>query len=973
MATIELNSPIFGRTTLEAALARAKAGDVIILDPDFACPGRITLRAPVTLRARKDRAVSIGATVEIASEVTLDGFDICSPSGNAVVVTNGGRATLTNCVLRTTLADWAAVAVGADSSVEIRDCTIRDTPSNAVWVCQGGRAEIVRCQLRGLKHAAVCVAGRGSSARIRESNIYGTKGAGIWVREQAQVVIEACDISACGDLQGVLAEGGATASAHQSKIHDMQGPAVEARTGGQVLLDHCELSEIETPAVNAVGNGSVATLNDTIIHDVRLNGVFASEGARVVADKCDIRGCGPGRPAVALLTGASGRLSRCTVHDITSNAVVCRTAAQAELLDCQIYDIQAPSSPALFVGDPGSTIKAVGAHIHHVKSCGAYASGRAALVIDDSELSACGDGTATVVVESGARGTFGNVKIHDSINGIGLRVNGAHADLTRCELRSLKSVGLDCGGAECRVTAQDCDIHGTVKNSVAIHDQARVTLKRSRLTSAGEKYPAINVDSGAEAQIMECEIRETPSFGIQVDSAARVEIVGTKFSATRGAVSGGGTGTVVTISDVTVSNTREGGLWIERKARMTLERSELTSCGAKEPAIGVSSECEATITRCKIHDTGEGLLVQRAGRAEMIESEVYDCGGSGVRVVGLASRAVLTECTLAEQRGPSVSARQQGRVVLQRCRFPRAAGLSDAVARDPDADVSETSCVFGAGQTTPGAAGSTASAAPSEEDLLRSIEKSLWSLTGLERLKPLLAMDICEFLSARQSLGRIFWGDSGVGKTEVAQRLSGLREGYPGLSLGGGQVRYVSGVDGRLEVKEIVDDLPPRSILFVDEADKCLDPNTGMVTAAEATQIRHAIVTHFQRKPILWVFLGVFAQTRVNGGLTDDALRSSLGDELAHRLDYADWRFPSWTLESLLKAVNGTSSRRRRTYDDDAALMLAQYCIKTGGGVRAFDNLETAIIRQERIAGIAAATNVSVAVAREILARRGVA
>lgn len=259
----------------------------------------------------------------------------------------------------------------------------------------------------------------------------------------------------------------------------------------------------------------------------------------------------------------------------------------------------------------------------------------------------------------------------------------------------------------------------------------------------------------------------------------------------------------------------------------------------------------------------------------------------------------------------------------------------------------------------------------SEAEVLRAVEKSLLGLVGLDGLKPLIAMDVFEFLSAGQSRGRLFWGSSGVGKTEVAQRLAGLREGFPGLSVGAGQVRYVSGVDGKLEVKDLIDSLPARSVLFVDEADKCLDPKAGMVSPAEATQIRHAIITHFQRKPVLWIFLGVFSQMRSDGALTDESLRSTFGDELAHRLDYADWGFPAWTLENLLKAVNSASSRRKLRYDDDAALLLAQYCIKTGGGVRAFDNLETAVIRHMRTTGVNM-QSVSLPVARDVLTKRGV-
>lgn len=259
----------------------------------------------------------------------------------------------------------------------------------------------------------------------------------------------------------------------------------------------------------------------------------------------------------------------------------------------------------------------------------------------------------------------------------------------------------------------------------------------------------------------------------------------------------------------------------------------------------------------------------------------------------------------------------------------------------------------------------------SELQLSRMLGKSLFGLVGLERLRAQLAHDLCEFLSERQSKGRVFWGASGVGKTEVAQRLAGLRDGFPGLSIGSGKIEYRSGVDGKLEVKDIVDALPPLSILFIDEADKCMGPSAGMVSPADATQVRHAILTHFQRKPIYWVFLGVFSQGVSGISLTEESLRGKFGDELAHRLDFADWGFPSWTLANLLRAVNSASSIRKLEYEPEAALVLAQHCIKSGGGVRAFDILETGIVRFMKFSGVAAGTKVSRELASEALARRG--
>jgi len=314
---------------------------------------------------------------------------------------------------------------------------------------------------------------------------------------------------------------------------------------------------------------------------------------------------------------------------------------------------------------------------------------------------------------------------------------------------------------------------------------------------------------------------------------------------------------------------------------------------------------------------------------------------SGFKIVGLA----VPEPT------PQMRAPQGWRVSVDGALFPDVPGAAPGATPGPVA---------------------VESAEDRERQIRRGVERSLNGLVGLERFAALLGADISDFLSGpRQSCGRVIWGNSGVGKTEVAQRLAGLREGFPGLRTGSGTVEYVSGVDGKLEIKEIVDRLAPFTILFIDEADKCLDPKAGMVNQAEATQLCHAVVTHFQRKPVFWAFLGVFSNARAGGRLTDEIVRSTFGDELAHRLDYADWEMPTWSLENLLKAVNGSAPRRRLLYDDDAVLTLAEYCIRTNGGVRAFDNLETALLRRFRMGG-QAPTVINIKLVRELLEQRGV-
>jgi hypothetical protein len=256
-----------------------------------------------------------------------------------------------------------------------------------------------------------------------------------------------------------------------------------------------------------------------------------------------------------------------------------------------------------------------------------------------------------------------------------------------------------------------------------------------------------------------------------------------------------------------------------------------------------------------------------------------------------------------------------------------------------------------------------------DRDVQRAVAKTLNGLVGLDKFEKLFALDLNDFFRSKSGRIRIFWGDSSTGKTEVAQRLAGLREGIPGLSIGCPRVMYLSGVDGKIEIRDLVDQAPEGTLLLIDEADKCLLPAAGMVTQAEATQLQHAILTYCSRKPIYWALIGTFSSIRGESRITHSMLDEAFGRELASRIDFDDWEFPRWTLENLLRAAE-TCGRRNLVYEDNALLVLCQYCLDTGGGVRALDALEQAIYR--KFQSQPNLTNkVTEADVRDLLKRRG--
>ena len=228
------------------------------------------------------------------------------------------------------------------------------------------------------------------------------------------------------------------------------------------------------------------------------------------------------------------------------------------------------------------------------------------------------------------------------------------------------------------------------------------------------------------------------------------------------------------------------------------------------------------------------------------------------------------------------------------------------------------------------------------------IGRAFSGLVGFDTFKKALVYDLKAFVGTADGPGvcRMFWGESVTGKTEVAQRFAGLRHGYPAVCPGYGRSHYVSCVERGIDVRQITDDLPGGSIVFVDDADRHLDEACGVVSAVEARQFHTAILTNLGRKRLYWVFLGSFIARRGGRPMTSDMIDAMLGRELAGRMDFMDWKFPEWNIENLLLASRLVVTRLGMTFEDEAVLLLANECLEKGSGVRGLENLLEQIKRR---------------------------
>ena len=256
-----------------------------------------------------------------------------------------------------------------------------------------------------------------------------------------------------------------------------------------------------------------------------------------------------------------------------------------------------------------------------------------------------------------------------------------------------------------------------------------------------------------------------------------------------------------------------------------------------------------------------------------------------------------------------------------------------------------------------------------EEFLEQSLKKTLSGMQNVQRILKLLSIDYIDFINGQDSKIKIFWGSSGTGKTEMLQRIAGLRSGFPGMPLSNGSINYFTGVDGNIDIKAMVDNAKPYSIMIIDEADKCFDENAGMITKPNAIQIQHSFLTHLPRKPLYWILAGTFHNLRNGQTLNFEMINKSFGIELGSRLDFAHWKFHDWNLESILRAAKTSLAKRGHDYDEDAILLLSKLALKMGGGPRTLENFDLALSRQMKLKG---KTKVTMSEAKEYINSMGI-
>ena len=521
MAVIEVKKGWLRDMTVADALAMARPGDVIKLEPGDYEVGQLTLSLnELTLMATVPGTVRISGGLTVTSTIYFENLSLFNAAGSAVAVGEGGVASLTRCMLSSAgQHNYPLVRICKRGAATLSGCRLHDTPSSGLGVKEGGSAELAVCEIWGCGEAAVAAQDAFSSVSLKDTLIRDTAMNAVWAHTQAEVTVEACEFRSCGETHAPVAvSSGGRAVLRQTRIHDTPSYGIWLKEGGSVELTACEIWGCGEAAAAAEGAGSSLSFQDTLIRDTAKNAILVSSRAQATAEDCEFGRCGQNYPAVVAATGAHAALRKTRIYDMRSNAILVEEGGSAELAACEIW---ACEETAVTVQDTGSSVSLTGTLIRNTAKNGVWAHRQARVTVETCEFKACGKGFPALAAKTGAQASLRKTRIHNMPSSGVWITEGASAEIELCEFYDCFDSAVSVEDPGSKVSLLDCAFWDSEPNeSYAIYAKAEgvATVRRCAFRGAAQLDEVTLSESDGELLVSHCEFAgpgETPASGAQ--------------------------------------------------------------------------------------------------------------------------------------------------------------------------------------------------------------------------------------------------------------------------------------------------------------------------------------------------------------------------------------------------------------------------------------------------------------------------
>ncbi|MFG1997220.1 right-handed parallel beta-helix repeat-containing protein [Actinoplanes sp. NPDC048988] len=440
----------------------------------------------------------------------------CRVSGGSVLVEDGSRAVLEDCVV--TDAPRVALLVRGDAAPTVTRLRIDGTGREAVVFADAARGLMVEGEISRATGTAVTVMGAATPV-FRQLAVREPGGDGFRVDTRPQDA---------GEREETSLRSGGGVVIEDCQVLRPTGGGVVVSGRAAVLLRQTTLTEAVV-GILATGEADVR-VEDCTIRRAAQSAVVLRDSAVVVADGLVVAHSGDhgvlaGDQATARVTGGDvGDTGRTAVHaagnaDVTLTGTVLHDAGEFGLRVVEqataVADgtrISRVAAAGIAVEDRGD-LTATGVHISEAMA-GAVLGSRRRVLLRDCEITAMS--RVGVLVDADTAAVLHGCSVRDAV-AAGLHLGErSSAYVIGCSVQDTGGIGIVVtAGAAPSVHATN--VRGSKKNGLAVHDGGHGEFTDCRIGEAG--YPAVYVGAGADPAFRRLHVHDT-ARGVALDPAA---------------------------------------------------------------------------------------------------------------------------------------------------------------------------------------------------------------------------------------------------------------------------------------------------------------------------------------------------------------------------------------------------------------------------------------------------------------------
>ena len=441
------------------------------------------------------------------SVVELENCTVHSHLEACVAALSSGFVSAKNCKIYNSERSRGVSIEGVSSKAIIENCSVYQCHSASVCVLGGAQCNVISSQLRdtiGSNSQCVCVQGPGSKCSIEKSSVSDSSGTCIVALAGGCVMLQDTNVFGSVTMQGISSQGNdSTIIADKCSISNTREACVASLRGGLVRLVGCSISRSMSRGVSVEGSSVVELLDCTIDRCVSCCAAVV-EGGKLFATNSIFQEtvAAHGQGICAQGSSSAVTLIGCTISKICATGIVCLSAASVHVDDCAVIScgLQGCTSQG-----KGSSVVAKNSKFSKCEesACACLAGGFMNLIgcqMSESYSGVCCEGRGTTVAIDACT-VFKNEQ-----SGI-IIVDGGNATIMNSMVSnqdSSMSQGITCHGLGSRVLASDCAIENTSKCGVSALDGGYVTLRCCKILRSLRSHLLLAQGSESTIKCQQC-------------------------------------------------------------------------------------------------------------------------------------------------------------------------------------------------------------------------------------------------------------------------------------------------------------------------------------------------------------------------------------------------------------------------------------------------------------------------------------